>query len=129
MTTPDPPIILLLFANDRVGDARYLRNLPREARRVERTLRKLGSRVQVICRRNITRDELFEVLLDYGPRTVGVHFGGHAHPDALYIEDDDGRAVELKMEGLAGRLAEMPQLRWSSSTAAPLGSMSTPSIG
>lgn len=112
MTTRATPTILLLFANVRVGEEQYLRNLPGEARRLEQRLGKLGGRVRVIARRNVTRDELFDVLREHGPDTVGLHFGGHAHPEALYIEDDDGRAVELKIEGLAGRLAEMPRLRW-----------------
>ncbi len=112
MTTPDPPIILLLFANDR-SDGQYLRNLPAEAERLEQTLARLGERVRVITKANITQRGLLRLLRRHARQTIGVHFGGHAHPDALYIEDDAGAPVELNVAGLANWFARMPRLRWA----------------
>lgn len=106
------PTILLLFANAPIGDHRYLSNLQREWTALTSILRDSGRRWRTIVDKSVSLADVFRLFEEYGEHTVGVHFAGHAHPDGLMIQDREGNVVPLDVSGLAGRLAEMPKLRW-----------------
>ncbi|MCA9538520.1 MAG: formylglycine-generating enzyme family protein [Myxococcales bacterium] len=103
------PVILLAFANDRVGDG-YLRDLVREQREIERALSSAGERVKVVVAGHVRLDDLYDLIAKYNDDIVIFHYGGHAQPDALLLEDDAGHAVAANATGVAERLGQLPAL-------------------
>jgi len=99
---PSTPVILLAFANDRLDDRRYLRNLPEE------------------LRANVTLDEILDALQhpSYRGRIAVVHYGGHARGDGLQLETSVGGAALAHASGLArvrGQRGSLPsEDRWPS---------------
>src|SRR5262245_42291721 len=99
------PVALFAFANDRVDDTRYLRNLPEERRRVlgAMTAAQEAGLCEVVDRANATLDEVLNVFSDgrYRDRVAVFHFGGHAGSAELLLESPAGGAVTAHAEGLA----------------------------
>lgn len=112
MTTPDTPTILLLFANDHRRDGVYLKHLVAEAKDLPKILSRVGDRVEVVTKTNVTRDEVEDCFVMHARQVIGVHFGGHAHPGGLFAQDKEGNPAELNVEGLARWFANMPHLEW-----------------
>ena len=85
------PVVFLAFANDRELRARYLRNLPEEARRLRAMLEgaQRAGLCEVLVRQNVTLEELFAVFqsAEYRDRVAVFHYGGHANGYALDLED------------------------------------------
>jgi hypothetical protein len=84
------PVIFLAFANDRLDQARYLRNLPLEHDQLREALRpaeQLGL-CEVVERANASTKHLFDVFQDrrYRDRIAVFHYGGHADGYQLLLE-------------------------------------------
>lgn len=115
MPTDHRDVILLVFANDRYGgEAAYLRDLANERKRIERALAPaLRDRpCRLVIEHNVTHEDFFDALDEYGRHIIGVHFAGHADPSGLLFEDATGRQVPARIEGIAQGLAGLDALRW-----------------
>ncbi len=109
------PIVFLAFANDRERRARYLRNLPEEARRLRAVLAE-AERVglcKLVVRQNLTVEELFTVFqgAEYRDRIALFHYGGHANGYALLLEEAGGGVAAAHAAGLAQLLGAQRGLR------------------
>ncbi len=109
------PIVFLAFANDRERRARYLRNLPEEARRLRAVLAgaEHAGLCELVVRQNLTVEELFAVFqgAEYRDRIALFHYGGHANGYALLLEGTDGGQEAAHAAGLAQLLGEQRGLR------------------
>ncbi len=110
MTTTAKPILFLAFANDRDDRARYLRNLPEEARQVQRALAVAEGRghCELVLRQNATAADILDVFQDarYQDRIALFHFGGHADGHRLLLETAAGAPAAANAGGLARFLAQ-----------------------
>ncbi len=111
MPQSDAPVdVLFAFANDRLEETRYLRNLPHEQRRVREAMEPAvtAGLCRTIERSNATVDEIFDVFQDPGHRhRIAIfHFGGHAGSGKLFFETSDGGAKTAHARGLAALLTE-----------------------
>ncbi len=109
------PVIFLAFANDRDDRARYLRNLPEEARRVQKRLEEAEPRriCEVVVRTNTMVSELLDVFMDprYRDRIAVFHFGGHAGGYQLVLESAQGCPEFAHAGGLADFLGHQGGLQ------------------
>lgn len=109
------PLVLFGFANDRQNDARYLRNLPEEIRRIRAKLRPIveAGAVELDLRPNVTHTELFDVLQSSASRErlAIFHFGGHATEAGLSWETAAGSSQTAWPGGLAVLLGRQTQLQ------------------
>ncbi len=107
---PRPAVIFLAFANDREDRARYLRNLPKEQRRIRDAIAPAveAGHCEVVERNNATVDDVFDVLQDprYRDRVAVFHYGGHAGPAELVLETPTGGTELAHAGGLAAFLGE-----------------------
>lgn len=108
------PVIFLAFANDRVNDAAYLRNLPRELRGIRMALHpavKAGL-CEVVERANASVEDIFGVFQDeaYRNRIAVFHYGGHANCYKLLLESMTQGQSPAYREGLAEYLARQQGL-------------------
>ncbi|HEX5759430.1 MAG TPA: CHAT domain-containing protein, partial [Thermoanaerobaculia bacterium] len=105
-----PVVVFFAFANDRDDRARYLRNLPKEQRRVREaiTMAVEAGHCEVIERNNATVDDVFDVLQDprYRDRVAVFHYAGHAGPAELVLETPAGATELAHAGGLAAFLGE-----------------------
>lgn len=115
MTIIAKPVLFLAFANDRGDKGRYLRNLPEEARQVQRTLAAAEQRghCELVLRQNATAGDILDVFQDarYRDRIALFHFGGHADGYKLLLETADGKPVVSDAGGLARFLAQQRELQ------------------
>ena len=106
----EPLVVFLAFAQDRVDDARYLRNLPVEQARIRDALARAvaAGLCEVVERANATVSDIFDVFQDpaYANRIAIFHFGGHAGGAALLLEDEIGQATTAHAAGFAQFLGE-----------------------
>ncbi|MEO1212181.1 MAG: hypothetical protein AAFY45_01565 [Bacteroidota bacterium] len=112
---PKKAIIFLAFANDRVEDALYLRNLPKELDGVRKALylaEKMGL-CEVVERANVTIDHIVSVFQDerYRDRIAVFHYGGHADGYELLLESLDGSPVASQAGGLVPFFARQKGLK------------------
>jgi hypothetical protein len=100
-----PPIFVFAYANDRASEARYLRDLPEERRRVRDALRAAeeAQRCKLVVCPNATIGEVIRECQLAGQRLAVFHFGGHADGRALSLEQRDGSPARAD----AGALAEL----------------------
>ncbi|NIM13963.1 MAG: CHAT domain-containing protein, partial [Candidatus Aminicenantes bacterium] len=88
------PVIFLAFANDRVREGAYLRNLPEELRGIRNELDKAKNAglCEIVERANATIDDILDVFQDktYKNRIAVFHYGGHADSYKLLLEDFAG---------------------------------------
>ena len=108
------PVILLAFANDRDDRVRYLRNLPEEARRLQRTLKaaERAGLCELLVRQNATVGDLLDVLQDaaYRDRIAIVHYGGHANGYQLLFETPGGAPAPADSASFAKLLGQQTGL-------------------
>ena len=101
----NPPIVFLAFANDRIDDKRYLRNLPEELRSIRDLLCKAeeAGHCQVVYEANATLETIQSVFQkpEHKNRISIFHYGGHANQDGVVVEDHDGQPVFAHAQGLA----------------------------
>lgn len=104
------PVIFLAFANDRVDDAAYLRNLPKELHGIREALEQVVKEglCEVVERANATIDTILDVFQDsrYRDRIAIMHYGGHANGYQLLLEKLDGTHSSAHSEGLVSFLAK-----------------------
>ena len=107
---PRQVVVFLAFANDREDKARFLRNLPKEQRRIREALAPAveAGHCEVVERNNATVDDVFDVLQDirYRDRVAVFHYGGHAGPAELLLETPAGGVELAHAGGLAAFLGE-----------------------
>ena len=76
------PVIFLTFANDKVDDALYLRNLPKELHGIRTALAKAekAGLCEIVERTAATVNDIFDTFQDprYKDRIAVYHYGGHA---------------------------------------------------
>jgi hypothetical protein len=110
------PIIFLAFANDRVDNARYLRNLPKELDEIRKALEKavLQGKCEIIYEANTTVDEILNIFQDnrYKDRIAVFHFGGHADGYQLLLESTNGAKSVAHGEGLVSFLSRRNSLQF-----------------
>jgi len=104
---PEPPIVLLAFANDQEG-RRYLRDLPEEIRRLREILKQAER--DGLCRLellpNATLDQIFDVFTRNRDRVAIFHFAGHADGGRLLLESGAVGGSPAHAAGLAGFLGQ-----------------------
>ncbi|MEL6193069.1 MAG: AAA family ATPase [Bacteroidota bacterium] len=109
------PVIFLGFANDKVDDAQYLRNLPLEMDGVRKSLylaEQMGL-CEVVERANLTIDQILNVFQDprYRGRIAIFHYGGHANGYQLLLESLDKSNQAGNAHGLVPFLAAQDGLQ------------------
>lgn len=109
------PVIFLAFANDKVDNAQYLRNLSLEQRGIRTALSEAVSKglCEVIERSSSTISDIIDVFQDpiYGPRISIFHYGGHADGFSLLLESEDGSKALTHKEGLVPFFARQENLK------------------
>ncbi|HLP47753.1 MAG TPA: hypothetical protein VK469_17550, partial [Candidatus Kapabacteria bacterium] len=109
------PVIFLAFANDRVNDSKYLRNLPYEQREIRKILEnaKQAGLCDIIERSNCTIDDILDVFQDksYKDRIAIFHYGGHADCYKLLLESSTGARSYAFKEGLVSFLSRQKSLK------------------
>jgi len=82
------PVIFLAFANDKVDNTRYLRNLPLELDGIRKALQPAVKEglCEVIERANVTLEQIFDIFQTYKDRIAIFHYGGHADGYQLLLE-------------------------------------------
>jgi hypothetical protein len=104
------PVIFLAFANDRGegANARYLRNLAAEARRLRHALDRAerAGLCELVTRQNATAADVLDLFQDarYRDRVVVFHYGGHADGYRLLLESAEGQPMAADAGGLAAFL-------------------------
>lgn len=97
--SPDTPVIVLAFANDRDD---YLKMVERERQSVSLSLRAYDDNGRILLRKeeNTSVAGLFDLFTHYNDRIAIFHYGGHANGTALQLEAA-GEAQLAHAEGLA----------------------------
>ncbi|TAH19901.1 MAG: hypothetical protein EAZ08_07510 [Cytophagales bacterium] len=112
---PEKPIIFLAFANDKVDNARYLRNLPMEMSGIRKSLYEAedAGLCEVIERANVTIEDILDTFQDnrYKDRIAIFHYGGHADGYQLLLEQLDGSHSVAHGAGLVSFLARQKGLK------------------
>lgn len=113
-TDRSPPIVLLVYANDRVDRAKHLRNLSEEIGRIRDALQTAEYRglCQVLIEANVLADRIFSVFQDfrYRNRIAIFHYAGHANGYQLLLESASGGRGAAYAEGLADFLGQQRAL-------------------
>lgn len=109
------PVIFLTFANDKVDDALYLRNLPKELNAIRNALEKAekAGLCEVIERTACTVEDIFDTFQDerYEGRIAMFHYGGHASGSQLMLETLDGGHGTAHADGLVSFLGKQNSLQ------------------
>ena len=109
------PVIFLTFANDKVDDALYLRNLPKELNAIRNALEKAerANLCEVIERTACTVEDIFNTFQDerYADRIAMFHYGGHASGSQLMLETLDGGHGVAHADGLISFLGKQKGLQ------------------
>ncbi|MFT5918158.1 MAG: hypothetical protein ACI81T_004675 [Bacteroidia bacterium] len=109
------PIVFLAFANDRVDDTAYLRNLPKELDGIRKALYRAqeAGLCELVERVNATVENILNVFQDrkYRDRISIFHYGGHANGYQLLLESAEGENVAAKSEGLVPFFAKQKGLK------------------
>jgi hypothetical protein len=111
------PIIFLAFANDKVDNARYLRNLPLELDGIRKVLQPAVKEglCEVIERANVSIEQIFDIFQTYKERIAIFHYGGHADGYQLLLESYQPAATTQHQvahgEGLVSFFARQKGLR------------------
>lgn len=106
------PVILLVYANDRTQDGRYLRNLPEERRANSATLREAedANLIELVECTNATLGDVIDACQRNRRRIIAIHLAGHADGDSLVFEHADGSPTAAAASSFAEFLGELPAL-------------------
>jgi hypothetical protein len=109
------PVVFLTFANDKVDNAKYLRNLPLELHNIRAALQPAVSTglCEVVERTAATIGDIFDVFQDprYRDRIAVFHYGGHAGGKQLLLETLEGGHGFSNSEGLVPFFARQKGLQ------------------
>ena len=96
---PNLPVFLLLFAQSPTNS--QLKELKRESTIIRDLFLPLdkSGRIKLLREESAQRDDVIRLLAEFKDRIHILHFGGHAHGQGLFLEDERARA-----SGLAGLL-------------------------
>ncbi|SFF03299.1 CHAT domain-containing protein [Thermoflexibacter ruber] len=98
------PVIFLAFANDKVNNARYLRNIPAEHNGIRKALQEAEKQglCEIVERSNASIEQIIDVFQDsrYRDRIAIFHFGGHADGYQLLLESSLHLSGFLHLSGL-----------------------------
>ena len=112
--TNQPPIVLLIFANDREVPERYLRNLADEAKAIKAALKNAEKKglCQVEELPNVTIKDIYDFFQDdrYSNRIAIFHYGGHANSYELLLEAANRTNIPAFAAGLIPFLARQKGL-------------------
>jgi WD40 repeat protein/DNA replication protein DnaC len=110
------PVIFLAFANDRVNDTLYLRNLSEEQRGIRNALNIAvkAELCEVVTRSNASIEDILDVFQDenYNDRIAIFHYSGHANYYRLLVETFEGRPSPAYREGLISFLSKQKGLKF-----------------
>ena len=110
--TEKPPVIILAFANDKLDNERYLRELNQEWREIQQALRPLKQKNQ--CQLEIligaTLDDILQTFEDYRNQIAVFHYGGHADGFQLLLESEKSKNEVAHGEGFTEILRKLPAL-------------------
>ncbi len=109
------PVIFLAFANDRVDDVAYLRNLPNEQRGIREALKdaqKTGL-CEIVERSNATIKDITDIFGEpqYQNRIAMFHYGGHANGYQLLLESMDGSHSPAHRDGFSSFLGRQQVIK------------------
>ncbi|UCH97769.1 MAG: CHAT domain-containing protein, partial [Candidatus Aminicenantes bacterium] len=109
------PVVFLAFANDRVREGAYLRNLPEELRCIRDALSEAvkAGICELVERANASLEDIMDVFQDrtYKDRIAIFHYGGHADSYKLLLESRYGGPSSAYKEGLAPFLGGQNSLK------------------
>lgn len=109
------PIIFLAFANDKVDNALYLRNLSIESHGINKALEAAARSglCEVVEKSSASVDDIVDVFTDprYESRISIFHYGGHANGFSLLLEASDGSKTLTHKDGLVPFLARQENLK------------------
>lgn len=109
------PVIFLAFANDKVDNARYLRNLPKELDGIREALLPAvkANLCEVVERANVTIENMLDTFQDerYRDRIAILHYGGHADGYQLLLENLDGSHAVAQGGGLVSFFSKQKGLK------------------
>ncbi len=109
------PVIFIAFANDRVDNAAYLRNLPKEQAGIRQSLERArqAGLCDVVERNNATVKQIIDVFqsAEYRDRIAAFHYGGHANGYQLLLETTSGEHASAHSSGLVPFLAGQQGLK------------------
>lgn len=109
------PVIFLAFANDKVDNARYLRNLPQELDGIRKALLPAiqANLCELVERANVTIENILDIFQDdrYRDRIAIFHYGGHADGYQLLLEQLDGSHAVAQGGGLVSFFARQKGLK------------------
>jgi WD40 repeat protein len=116
--TAQPPVVLLVYANDRVDPSRHLRNLSAEIGLIRDALQpaEQAGLCQILIEANATAGRVFAVFQDarYRNRIAILHYAGHADGYRLLLESAAGSSLAEQgpahAAGLAAFLGEQQGL-------------------
>ena len=111
----DKPVILIAFANESHSSSNYLRNLPKEAIELRKSLSiaEENGLCEFLIIYNATFDSIISVFQNpkYRNRIAIFHFGGHAGSFNLLLKNDKGDMALTNGEGLVPFLANQDSLQ------------------
>lgn len=112
---PNKPVIFLAFANDKVDNARYLRNIPVEHNEIRKALQEADKQglCEIVERANASVEQVMDVFQDhrYRDRIAIFHFGGHADGYQLLLENHQMPPSLAHGAGLVAFLSEQKGLK------------------
>lgn len=110
MSPAREPVVFLAFANERVDEQYYLRNLAEEERRAREamTVAERAGLCEIVELVNATAKEVLAIFRDerYRDRVAIFHFGGHAGSGSLLFESPEGAVTPAHAGGFARFLGE-----------------------
>ena len=103
------PVIFLAFANDRMADGQYLRNLGNEADSLRGALASIttgpDAKWELVERPSATAKQIVDVFRLYGDRIAVFHYAGHADDYRLLLETAQGDTFAAEARDLAAVLS------------------------
>jgi len=112
---PKKPVIFLAFANDKIDNTRYLRNLSVELTGIRKALESAqdAGLCEVVERSNATIEDILDVFesRNFRNRIAIFHYGGHADGYQLLLENADGSQSRAYGEGLTSYFRKRNNLK------------------
>lgn len=109
---PQKPVIFLAFANDKVDNANYLRNLADEKRSLEAIFQ--DRNCELIIKTNASIEDIFDTFRRNKDKITIFHYGGHADGYQLLLEKQATHIEQNEIaygEGLVSFLGSQKNLQ------------------